>query len=110
MAAAAENRDRKRWWATIGAGTLACIGCCALIPALAATGLAGSGVLLVGARWFEPVGFALIIIGIVGLVLSWIQTRRRRAAHAGCSSNTGSAESCGCITEQPTAPPTGSVS
>lgn len=107
---AAETRARKRWWATIGAGGLACVGCCALIPALAATGIAGSGVLLVGARWFEPVGFALIIIGIVGLVLPWIQTLRRRRAHAGCSSNTSSAESCGCNTEQSTAPPTGSVS
>lgn len=108
--AAAETHARKRWWATIAAGALACAGCFVFIPALAATGIAGSGALLVGASWFEPVGFALIVIGIVGLVLSWIQTRRRRRTHVACSSSTEREESCGCVAEQPTAPPTGSVS
>lgn len=84
------------------------MGCCVLIPGLAAAGIAGSGLQLVGAQWFEPVGFALIVIGIVAVVLSLIQNQRRRRANAGCAA--GGEAGCGCGNEVGTEPSTDAIS
>ncbi len=78
--AAADDRARKAWWASIGVGALACVGCCVVVPLLAAAGIAGGGMLLVGSRWLEPLGFALIAVGVVGVVVSQIRAYRRRGA------------------------------
>ncbi|WP_131811019.1 hypothetical protein [Mycolicibacterium fortuitum] len=51
--AAADDRARKAWWASIGVGALACVGCCVVVPLLAAAGIAGGGMLLVGSRWLD---------------------------------------------------------
>ncbi|CAJ1505380.1 hypothetical protein [[Mycobacterium] burgundiense] len=69
-------RSGRRWWAVIGVGALACAGCCVVVPLLAAAGLAGSGALLVGAGWLEPIGFALVAVGVIGFVASRIRARR----------------------------------
>ena len=53
----------RRWLASIGAGALLCVGCC-LAPLLIAAGVLGSGTLLVDMSWLEPVGFALIGVGV----------------------------------------------
>lgn len=97
---AAENRAR-RWWASLGTGAAICLACC-LAPLLAALGIAGGGVALLSLSWLEPLGFALVIAGISGL----IGTRRRSRAR-GCGADCGSATSaddpaqatvtgCGC--------------
>ncbi len=103
--AAANNRTRKRCWTSIGVGALACVSWCLVVPLRAAAGIAGSGMLLVGARWLEPLGFALIAIGIVGVVVSQIRAYRRRAADTcqctGPNTNTG----CRCRRSQPAATP-----
>ena len=39
--------------------------------------------LLVGARWLEPLGFALIAVGVLGLFVSQIRAYRRRGADNG---------------------------
>lgn len=94
---AAETRNR-RWWASIGAGAVLCVGCC-LAPLLIAAGVLGGGTLLVGLSWLEPLGFALIGLGVAGLV--WTRWRaRNRGCADGCSSgdNQGNAGAavCGC--------------
>ena len=63
--AADEGRSGRRWSASIGFGALACLGCCVVVPVLAAAGVAGSGLLL-GTGWVEPLGFVLIAVGVVG--------------------------------------------
>ncbi|MFE9787627.1 hypothetical protein ACFYO7_19815 [Nocardia salmonicida] len=84
MAAETSNR---RWWASIGAGALLCVGCC-LAPLLIAAGILGGGTLLVSLSWLEPLGFALIGLGAAGL--AWSRIRERRG---GCG--TGSADGAG---------------
>ena len=94
--AAAEKRLRTRWWATIGVGALACVACCVLVPTLAVAGFIGSGLLLVGAEWLEPLGFALVAMGVVALLVAQVRSyRRRHAVDGGCSGHEDSA--CGCI-------------
>ncbi|WP_280504966.1 hypothetical protein [Nocardia farcinica] len=90
---AAENTAR-RWWGSIGAGVLLCVGCC-LAPLLIAAGVLGGGTLLVGLSWLEPVGFALIGVGVAGLI--WSQRRvRRRKCGSGSSSGSCGGSGCGC--------------
>ncbi|MGV9408336.1 hypothetical protein ACWDOP_00360 [Nocardia sp. NPDC003693] len=96
---AAETKTR-RWWASIGAGALLCLGCCA-VPLLIAAGVLGGGTLLVSLSWLEPLGFALIGLGVVGLI--WSRWRARtRGCGDGCASTTASdeqgtpARACGC--------------
>ncbi|MBH0780625.1 hypothetical protein [Nocardia bovistercoris] len=94
--AAELDRPGRRWFAPIGLGAALCVACC-LAPILIAAGVIGGGALLVGLSWLEPLGFALIGLGIVGLL--WSRARARRIGcdsgssdrDAGCS-NTG----CGC--------------
>ncbi len=59
MAAKPANR---RWWTTLSAGALLCLGCC-VAPLLVAAGILGSGTLLVSLSWLEPLGFALAGLG-----------------------------------------------
>lgn len=73
---AAVKRSSRRWWAAVGVGAAACVGCCAAVPLLAAVGLAGSGAVLVGLGWLEPIGVALIIGGLIGLGVNRIRLRR----------------------------------
>ncbi|MBN3458461.1 hypothetical protein [Mycolicibacterium sp.] len=103
--AAANNRARKRWWTSIGVGALACVGCCVVVPLLATAGIAGSGILLVGARWLEPLGFALIAIGIVGVLGSQIRAYRRRGADTCQCTRPNTITGCRCRRSQPAAPP-----
>ncbi|MBF6222812.1 hypothetical protein IU479_32520 [Nocardia abscessus] len=46
---------------------LLCLTCC-LPPVLIAAGLLGGGVVLVGLSWLEPLGFALLGLGVAGLI------------------------------------------
>ncbi|MEV0338485.1 hypothetical protein AB0H49_05620 [Nocardia sp. NPDC050713] len=88
----AETTKRRRWWAPIGAGALLCLGCC-VVPLLIAAGVVGSGTLLVSLSWLQPLGFALIGMGVAGLLWSRLRSRR-----TGCG-RTGDARSgCGCTT------------
>ncbi|MFH5228189.1 MerC domain-containing protein [Antrihabitans spumae] len=87
----------KRWWTSTGLGALICIGCC-LAPVLAAAGMAGSGVLLLSTAWLEPLGVALIVVGIAGLAWSRRRARNRGCGGSGqCSSDT-TASGCTCST------------
>jgi hypothetical protein len=91
---AAKRQTRRRWWASVGVGALACLAACVGIPTLAAAGIAGGGLLLAGAKWAEPVGFGLIIVGVAGLVVSRIRARRHPSGES-CSGRTdGSACAC----------------
>ncbi|TQM32927.1 hypothetical protein [Nocardia bhagyanarayanae] len=85
-----------RWWAPIGAGALLCLGCC-VAPLLIVAGVLGSGTLLVGLSWLQPLGFALIGIGVAGLLWS-----RLRAGRTGCpigdGTNSCASSGCGCTT------------
>ncbi|MFX0574456.1 hypothetical protein [Nocardia nepalensis] len=55
-----------------------------------AAGALGGGAVLVSLSWLEPVGFALIGIGVVGLIRS-----RTRASRTGCAgSETGGVRFC----------------
>lgn len=103
--AAADDRARKAWWASIGVGALACVGCCVVVPLLAAAGIAGGGMLLVGSRWLEPLGFALIAVGVVGVVVSQIRAYRRRGADTCQCTRPNTNTSCRCRRSQPAAPP-----
>lgn len=87
------NRSTKRWWALIGVGALACAACCVVVPVLAAVGIAGTGALLVGTGWAEPLGYGLIAIGLIGVVVSRLRARRRRSG--GCPTGDHGA-ACGC--------------
>lgn len=92
---AAEKNASRRWWASIGAGTLLCVGCC-LAPILLAAGVLGGGTILVSLSWLEPLGFALIGVGVAGLI--WSRTRSRRSS-CGTSNNSGASctgSTCGC--------------
>ncbi|HEY5855685.1 MAG TPA: hypothetical protein VIW24_16965 [Aldersonia sp.] len=88
----------RRWWASIGVGAAICVGCC-LAPLLAAIGVAGGGVALLSVSWLEPLGFALMGVGIAGLVWSRVRAARRGCRASGDDSNgdCGSG-SCGCGT------------
>ncbi|MFF2087257.1 hypothetical protein ACFVVM_26085 [Nocardia sp. NPDC058176] len=88
------DRNPRRWLASIGAGGLLCLGCC-LAPILIAAGVLGSGTVLVTVSWLEPLGFALIGIGVVGLI--WSRTRVRRTGCATDSDRSPCAGAgCGC--------------
>lgn len=95
------NTKTRRWWAPIGAGALLCIGCC-LAPILIAAGILGGGTVLVTLSWLEPLGFALIGIGVVGLI--WSRTRARRSGCGAADADDSTAGSacagsgCGCAT------------
>ncbi|MFD3746608.1 hypothetical protein [Nocardia sp. NPDC058633] len=101
MAVAVEDTKTRRWWAPIGAGALLCVGCC-LAPILIAAGVLGGGTVLVSLSWLEPLGFALIGIGVVGLIRSRTKARRSRCRSTGTGdSATGSrcaSTGCGCAT------------
>ncbi|MGV9666223.1 hypothetical protein [Nocardia niigatensis] len=103
---AAETTNR-RWWATLGAGALLCLGCC-LAPLLIAAGILGSGTLLVSLSWLEPLGFALIGLGAAGLVWSRIRKRRNGCGRsdAGASGSCAST-GCGCASVAAGAPGSG---
>ncbi|MEU4711069.1 hypothetical protein AB0G00_32040 [Nocardia salmonicida] len=98
---AAEKATTKPWWTSVGVGTLICVGCCA-VPLLIAAGLVGGGSLLVAVSWLEPFGFALILLGGVGLV--WTRARSRRtgcAGTGGCApAGQSAATGCGCAAAQ----------
>ncbi|MEV0335596.1 hypothetical protein [Nocardia sp. NPDC050717] len=83
-----------RWWASIGAGALLCVGCC-LAPLLIAAGVLGSGTFLVGLSWLEPVGFALIGVGVAGLIWSQRRAPRRKCSN-GSSLGSCGRSGCGC--------------
>lgn len=97
--AAETNTKARRWWAPIGAGAVLCIGCC-LAPILIAAGLLGGGTVLVSLSWLEPLGFALIGIGVAGLI--WSRTRARRGGCGSVATGDSAAGSscansgCGC--------------
>ncbi|MEV6224536.1 hypothetical protein AB0M13_23060 [Nocardia fluminea] len=98
--AAEQNTKTRRWWAPIGAGALLCIGCC-LAPILIAAGILGGGTVLVSVSWLEPLGFALIGIGVVGLIWSRARARRSGCGTASTGEETGSScasSGCGCST------------
>ncbi|MEU4710816.1 hypothetical protein AB0G00_30750 [Nocardia salmonicida] len=98
--AAEPNTKTRRWWAPIGAGALLCIGCC-LAPMLIAAGVLGGGTVLVSFSWLEPLGFALIGVGVVGLMWSRARTRRNGCRTANTRAETGSScasSGCGCST------------
>lgn len=89
----AETTRARRWWAPIGAGALLFVACC-VAPLLIVAGVVGGGALLVGLSWLPPLGFALIGIGVAGLLWS-----RLRADRAGCCGAASCASSgCGCTT------------
>lgn len=90
---AAERQERKRWWAAIGLGAVACSACCIIAPALIAVGLVGGGTVLASAHWLEPAGFVVIIAGLIGLTITQLRRHRRRA---GGGSATEDGTRCGC--------------
>lgn len=101
---AADKRSR-RWWATVGVGAVACSACCVLAPMLIAVGFVGGGSLLASLHWLEPVGFALIAVGVLGVVATRVRARRQRRRGSGACSATGDS-SCGCaMSAQVTAQP-----
>ena len=102
--AAVKKGSRARWWATIGIGAIACAGCCAIAPMLVAVGLVGGGALLAGAHWLEPLGFALIAIGVVGLVVTQTRKQRRRGNGRSCG-GVDDAAACECCTPAASASP-----
>jgi hypothetical protein len=67
----------RRWLALVGIGAVACTACCVFVPILITAGVAGSGLLIVGAEWLEPTGYGLIAVGVVGLVTSIVRNRLR---------------------------------
>lgn len=85
----------RRWWTTAGIGAIICLGCC-LAPLLVAVGIAGGGVALVTLSWLEPLGYALLVLGIGGIVVTRIRARRNNCGSSGCASATAGA--CGCAT------------
>ncbi|MEV6325613.1 hypothetical protein AB0M45_31255 [Nocardia sp. NPDC051787] len=95
---AAEQTKTGSWWAPIGLGAALCVACC-LAPILIAAGIIGSGTILLSLSWMPPLGFALLAIGVAGLI--WSRTRARRTGCAtpdattdgGCTSS-----GCGCTT------------
>ncbi|MDV8128540.1 hypothetical protein R4P71_28690 [Rhodococcus sp. IEGM 1304] len=95
----AEKTMGRRWWTSIGAGALLCVGCC-LAPLLIAAGILGSGTLLVSLSWLEPLGFALIGLGAAGLAWSRIRARGKGcgADSAGGDGSGCASTSCGCTT------------
>lgn len=100
MVTAVDGQGRKRWWAAIGLGAFACASCCLVAPLLAAIGLAGTGALLTAAHWLQPVGYALIAVGLGGLVVTQGRSYRRRSAGIGCSDS--EAAECSCAQEPAT--------
>ncbi|WP_067854954.1 hypothetical protein [Nocardia shimofusensis] len=97
--AAEKNSTARRWWAPIGAGALLCLGCC-LAPLLIAAGILGGGTVLVSLSWLEPLGFALIGLGVAGLIWSRTRTRRNGCADTDSAGSTSSCagSGCGCAT------------
>lgn len=89
---AAANQSGRRSWAAIGIGVVACVGCCAALPLLAAFGLSASGTVLVGIGWLVPVGIALVLVGLVGVVVS----RTRRPPGATCCVDRRQITRCSC--------------
>ncbi|MEV6218773.1 hypothetical protein [Nocardia sp. NPDC051833] len=88
------NTETRRWWAPIGAGALLCIGCC-LAPILIAAGILGGGTVLVSVSWLEPLGFALIAIGVAGLIWSRARARRNKCG-TGATAGSCAGSACGC--------------
>jgi uncharacterized RDD family membrane protein YckC len=98
--AAEANTKTRRWWAPIGAGAILCVGCC-LAPILIAAGILGSGTVLVSVSWLEPVGFALIGIGVLGLFWSRARSRSSGCGTAGTDDEAGAScagSGCECST------------
>lgn len=93
----------RRWWAPISAGALLCIGCC-LAPLLIAAGILGGGTVLVSLSWLEPFGFALISVGVAGLIWSRKKTRRSGCGSADDGSTGSSCAGSGCGCAAVTAP------
>lgn len=94
----AVEKKTRRWWASIGTGGLLCVGCC-LAPLLITAGILGSGTLLISLSWLEPIGFALIGIGVAGLIWAQRRARRKRCSSAANSTSSSCAGSgCGCAT------------
>lgn len=97
--AAETNTEARRWWASIGTGALLCIGCCSA-SILIAAGIFGGGTVLVSLSWLEPLGFALIGIGVAGLIWSRIRARRSGCGAAevgdGTAGSPCASSGCGC--------------
>lgn len=74
------------------------MGCCAALPLLAAVGLAGSGALMIGVGWLEPIGVGLIAVGLIGLVASRVRAVRRGGDCCADRSNEGA---CACAVSDP---------
>ncbi len=91
-------RSDRRWWTTLGIGVVACVGCCAALPLLAAVGLAGSGALMIGVGWLEPIGVGLIAVGLIGVVVSRVRAGRRAGS---CRADHGKGKSCTCAPPKP---------
>lgn len=96
---ASDTRGR-RWWASIGVGAAICIGCC-LAPLLAAIGLAGGGLALLSISWLEPLGFALIVLGVGGVLWSRVRAARCARSSSGTSAGGCGDRSCGCSAADP---------
>lgn len=93
----AEQRGGRRWWASIGAGIVMCAGCCAA-PLLITAGILGGGTVLVGLSWAEPLGFALIGVGVAGLVWSRRRARQRDCGGTDSQGRACASTGCGCTT------------
>lgn len=66
-----------------GLGAIIYLGCC-LTPLLIAAGPIGSGTLLVDFGRREPIGFALLSIGIAGPDLDRVPHPEKRCSPGGC--------------------------
>ncbi|MEU3011689.1 hypothetical protein [Nocardia asteroides] len=94
----AERSRARRWQAPMAVGTLLCLGCC-LAPILIAAGVLGGGTFLVSLAWLEPLGFALIGLGVAGLIWSRIYAPRGECVNIGDAATASCANSgCRCAT------------
>ncbi|MET9284596.1 hypothetical protein [Nocardia beijingensis] len=93
----APETETRRWWVSVGAGLVLCVGCC-LAPLLIAAGIAGSGMLLVSLSWLEPLGFALIVLGVAGLGWSRLRARCGGSTSTDMADSSCASTGCGCAT------------
>lgn len=81
-------RNGKRWGlSAIGLAAVACVGCCAL-PLVAAGGILGGGVAMLGDPCFTPVWIGLLMVGVAAAAVRIVRARNK----PGC----GEDSACGC--------------